>query len=254
MEEIENKIWKSFLKGINEFNMIKDGDRIAVGISGGKDSLLLISLLKRVREEKIVNFEYEGITIDQGYEKTDLEKMSSYLIEKEIKNTIVDSNIWKVVFDEREEKNPCSLCSKMRRGILYREAEKRNCNKIALGHHLDDIVETVLINMFYSGNIKTMLPSVKSETGKFEVIRPLCYVNESDIISFTKYSATPAMKCGCKMYEYKHDSKRLQTKVMLTVMQRKNSEIKSSIFNSLKNVDTGYMELDNIINKGDKGA
>lgn len=177
------------------------------------------------------------ITVDQGYEKQDLTKMMDYLRGKEIENSIIDSNIWKVVFEDRNEKNPCSLCSKMRRGILYREAEKHNCNKIALGHHMDDIIETVLINMFFAGTVKTMLPIVKSETGKFSVIRPLCLVKEEEIINITKKNNTPAMKCGCKMYELKFDSKRLEMKVLMKKLERKIENIRENIFNSLKNVN-----------------
>ena len=250
MEEIEKRVWENFLQGIRQFKMVENGDKIAVAISGGKDSLLLISLLKKLKDDKIYNFDYECLTIDQGYEKEDLKKMDEYLYKIGIKNRIIDSNIWKVVFDDRNEKNPCSLCSKMRRGIIYKEAEKLGCNKLALGHHLDDIVETVLINMFYSGNVKTMLPYVKSETGRFSVLRPLCFVRESDIITITKNKKTPAMKCGCKMFENKLDSKRLSTKVLLTVMERENPDIKKNIFNSLGNVDIGFMEIVQRIKQG----
>lgn len=236
IEYTEKNIWEQFLKGITEFGMINRGDKIAVGISGGKDSLLLVTLLKRLKEEKKYEFDFYCITLDQGYEKEELDKMMNYLESKGIKNNIVDSNIWKVVFEDRNEKNPCSLCSKMRRGIIYREAEKLGCNKIALGHHMDDIAETVLINMLYAGTVKTMLPLVKSETGKFTVIRPLCFVREDDIIKVTKERKTPAMKCGCKMYELKYDSKRLEMKVLIKKMERKIENIRENIFSALKNV------------------
>jgi tRNA(Ile)-lysidine synthase TilS/MesJ len=189
-----------------------------------------------------MDFDFVAITLDQGYEEKDLKRLREYVETFDnVDYRLYDTNIWKVVFDERQEKNPCSLCASMRRGILYKKAEELGCNVLALGHHFDDIIETALINMFFAGTIKTMLPKLKSNTGNFDLIRPLCYVMEEDIISYTANNKIPTMKCGCKLYELKTDSKRLEVKVLLKNLEKKNPNIKKSIFNSLKNVNLDYI-------------
>lgn len=252
----KKEIYDKFIKGIREYEMVQDGDRIAVGVSGGKDSLLLLNLFKELKDEGYIKFDFVGITLDQGYEKSDLEKLGVYVETIGCEYKLYDTNIWQVVFDEREEKNPCSLCAKMRRGILYKRAEELGCNKLALGHHFDDIIETALINMFFSGNIKTMVPKIRSEKGNFDLIRPLVYVMEDDITRYSQELKIPVMKCGCKLYELKPDSKRLEVKIMLKNMEKKNKYIKKSIFNSLRNVNMKYLlppvKKDNAVTKRDE--
>lgn len=240
-DKYRKSIYEKFRKGIKEYGMVKDGDRIAVGVSGGKDSLLLINLFQELKRESGIKFDFVGITLDQGYEKKDLERLGEYVATVGCEYHLYDTNIWQVVFDEREEKNPCSLCAKMRRGILYKRAEELKCNKLALGHHFDDIIETALINMFFAGNIKTMVPMIKSEHGNFDLIRPLVYVMEDDISRYAAEMKIPVMKCGCKLYEMKPDSKRLEVKILLKNLEKKNKNIKKSIFNSLRNVNMKYL-------------
>lgn len=234
------KIWSKFTKAIKDFNLIEEGDRIAVGVSGGKDSLLLVKLFQELKKDKSKNFEVVFISMDPGFGAIDLDEFKTNLNELGIPCEIFNANVWEVAFKEDPE-NPCFLCAKMRRGVLYKKVEELECNKLALGHHFDDVIETALINMFYAGTIKTMLPKVKSTSGKLEVIRPMIYIKEKDIISYTKRNEIKAMACGCPIESGKVDSKRKEIKILLEELEGKNSQIKQSIFNSLKNVNLNYI-------------
>lgn len=241
MKEYRKSIWSNFIKAVKEYNMVEKGDKIALGISGGKDSLMLLHLFRELKLDKSFDFEFVPITLDSGLDQTDFNQLNDYLQSLNCGHKIFDTNIWKVVFDDMQEKNPCSLCASMRRAILYKKAEELGCNKLALGHHYDDIIETALINMFYGGSIKTMIPSQKSTKGGFTLIRPLCYVYEKDIISFTNKNAVPVIKCGCRIAEVKPDSKRAEVKELLRKLEKNNPTIKKSIFNSLRNVNLKYL-------------
>lgn len=234
------KIWRKFIKAINDFNLIEDGDRIAVGVSGGKDSLLLCKLFQELKRDKSKNFEVAFISMNPGFEAMDIEQFKKNLEILNVPCEIFDSNVWQIAFKEDPE-SPCFLCAKMRRGVLYKKVEELGFNKLALGHHFDDIVETALINMFYAGTIKTMIPKVPSTSGKLAVIRPMAYVREADIISFTKKNNIKAMGCGCPVESGKVDSKRKEIKSLLKELEAKNPNIKQSIFNSLKNINIDYV-------------
>ena len=162
------------------------------------------------------------------------------LIEMGIDCELFDADVWKIAFEE-EPDNPCFLCAKMRRGVLYKKVEELGFNKLALGHHFDDIVETTMINMFYAGTLKTMLPKVKSTSGNFDLIRPLVYIKEKDIISYVNNSGLKPMRCGCPIEEGKVDSKRKEIKNMLEELEKTNPLIKKSIFNSMRNINTDYV-------------
>ncbi|WP_300358718.1 ATP-binding protein [Fusobacterium sp.] len=234
------KIWRKFVKAINDFNLIEDGDRIAVGVSGGKDSLLLCKLFQELKRDKSKNFEVTFISMNPGFEAMDIDQFQENLKVLNIPCEIFNSNVWEIAFKEDPE-SPCFLCAKMRRGVLYKKVEELGFNKLALGHHFDDIVETALINMFYAGTIKTMIPKVPSTSGKLAVIRPMAYVKEEDIISFTKRNGIKAMGCGCPVESGKVDSKRKEIKLLLKDLEQKNKNIKQSIFNSLKNINIDYV-------------
>ena len=234
------KIWRKFVKAINDFNLIEDGDKIAVGVSGGKDSLLLCKLFQELKRDKSKNFEVAFISMNPGFEAMDMEQFEKNLKILNIPCEIFNSDVWKIAFHEDPE-NPCFLCAKMRRGVLYKKVEELGFNKLALGHHFDDIVETALINMFYAGTIKTMIPKVPSTSGKLAVIRPMAYVKEADIISFVKRNGIKAMGCGCPVESGKVDSKRREIKLLLKDLEEKNPNIKQSIFNSLKNINIDYV-------------
>lgn len=234
------KIWTKFIKAVKDFNLIENGDKIAVGVSGGKDSLLLCKLFQELKKDKSKSFEVFFISMNPGFEKKDLKKFQENLNILEIPCEIFNTNVWEIAFREAPE-NPCFLCSKMRRGALYKKVEELGCNKLALGHHFDDVIETTLINMFYAGTVKTMLPKISSTTGKLEVIRPLVYIKEQDIISYTKRNNIEAMSCGCPIEMDKIDSKRKEIKKLLTEFEKGNPNIKQSVFNSMKNINIKYV-------------
>ena len=234
------KIWSKFVKGVKEYNLIEDGDRIAVGISGGKDSLLLAKLFQELKKDRSKNFELAFISMNPGFEAMDMEQFKKNLEELNIPCEVFEANVWEVAFKENPE-SPCFLCAKMRRGVLYNKVEELGYNKLALGHHFDDLVETTLINMFYAGTIKTMIPKVNSTSGKLQLIRPLINVYEKDIINFTQSNEIKAMACGCPIESGKVDSKRKEIKLLLKDLEEKNPHIKQSIFNSMKNINLDYV-------------
>jgi len=234
------KIWRKFIKGISDFNLIEDGDIIAVGVSGGKDSLLMCKLLQELAKDRSKKFELKFISMNPGFGSMDIEQLKINLDELEIPCEIFDADVWEVAFKEDPE-NPCFLCAKMRRGILYKKIEELGCNKLALGHHFDDVIETTMINMFYAGTVKTMLPKVKSTSGKLSVIRPMVYIHEEEIRNFTKKNGIKPMSCGCPVEDEKTDSKRAELKQLLDNLAKTNPNIKQSIFNSMKNINLDYV-------------
>ena len=248
LEDIENSItaeykksiWAKFLKAVNEFGLVKDGDKIAIAISGGKDSLLLYKLFQRLKKDKRRNFEFRAVNLNPGFKKEDLDNFKNNLLKLDIDCEIFDTNIWKIA-NEKAKDYPCFLCAKMRRGILYNKVEEYGYNKLALGHHFDDVIETTLINIFYSGSIKTMTPLVDSTSGKLKVIRPLIYVEEKDIIQYTKKNGILAMNCGCTIEAGKTSSKRKEVKDLLKDLEEKHPGIKKSVFNSMRNINLNYV-------------
>lgn len=180
------KTLKKSIKAIFKYNMIQEGDKVAIGLSGGKDSLLLLTLLARYKKFADYNFDIIAITIDLGMGNTDFAGLKAFCEENDVPLHIVKSNIYKIVFEERKEKSPCSLCAKMRRGILCSTAAEMGFNKVALGHHADDLNETLFLSMIYEGRLNTFKPvSFMSNTG-ITVIRPLIFVDEETIIKLTR--------------------------------------------------------------------
>ncbi len=248
LEDIERSIvktyrktvWTKFIKAIKEYELIEDGDKIAVAISGGKDSLLLYKLFQRLKKDKRRNFEFRAVNLNPGFKKEDLDNFKNNLLKLDIDCEIFDTNIWKIA-NEKAKDYPCFLCAKMRRGILYKKVEEYGYNKLALGHHFDDVIETTLINIFYSGSVKTMTPVVDSTSGKLKVIRPLIYVEEKDIIQYTKKNGILAMNCGCTIEAGKTSSKRKEVKDLLKDLEQKHPGIKKSVFNSMRNINLNYV-------------
>lgn len=233
-------IWSKFLKAVDDFDLVKDGDKIAIGVSGGKDSLLLAKLFHELKKDKRRNFEFKAVSLNPGFREEDLNNFKSNLEKLNIDCKIITTNIWEIA-NEKAKDYPCFLCAKMRRGILYTKVEEMGFNKLTLGHHFDDVIETTLINMFYAGTLKTMTPKVLSTSGKLELIRPLIYVKESDIIDYTKTNGIRAMNCGCTIEAGKTSSKRKEIKNMLAELEEKNPGIKQSVFNSMKNINLDYV-------------
>lgn len=248
VEEIEKSIvttykksiWSKFLKAISDFDMIQDGDKIAIGVSGGKDSLLLVKLFQELKKDRRKNFEFKAVSLNPGFRNSDLDNFKNNLDKLNIDCEIIDTNIWEIA-NEKAQDYPCFLCAKMRRGILYTQVEELGFNKLTLGHHFDDVIETTLINMFYAGTMKTMTPKVPSTSGKLELIRPLIYVKEADIIDYTKTNGIRAMNCGCTIEAGKTSSKRREVKNLLAELEEKNPGVKQSVFNSMKNINLDYV-------------
>ena len=248
VEEIEKSIlttykksiWSKFLKAINDFDMIQDGDKIAIGVSGGKDSLLLVKLFQELKKDRRKKFDFKAVSLNPGFRNSDLDNFKNNLDKLNIECEIIDTNIWEIA-NEKAKDYPCFLCAKMRRGILYSQVEELGFNKLTLGHHFDDVIETTLINMFYAGTMKTMTPKVSSTSGKLELIRPLIYVKEADIIDYTKTNGIRAMNCGCTIEAGKTSSKRKEVKDLLAALEEKNPGIKQSVFNSMKNINLDYV-------------
>ena len=234
------KIWAKFIKGVKEYNLIEDGDKIAVGVSGGKDSLLLAKLFQELKKDRSKKFEVAFISMNPGFQAMDMEQFKKNLEEMNIPCEVFEANVWEVAFNENPN-SPCFLCAKMRRGVLYNKVEELGYNKLALGHHFDDLVETTMINMFYAGTVKTMIPKVNSTSGKLQLIRPLINIYEKDIINFTQTNEIKAMACGCPIESGKVDSKRKEIKILLKDLEEKNPHIKQSIFNSMKNINLDYV-------------
>jgi len=248
VEEIEKSIvttykksiWSKFLKAISDFDMIQDEDKIAIGVSGGKDSLLLVKLFQELKKDRRKNFEFKAVSLNPGFRNSDLDNFKNNLDKLNIDCEIIDTNIWEIA-NEKAQDYPCFLCAKMRRGILYTQVEELGFNKLTLGHHFDDVIETTLINMLYAGTMKTMTPKVPSTSGKLELIRPLIYVKEADIIDYTKTNGIRAMNCGCTIEAGKTSSKRREVKNLLAELEEKNPGVKQSVFNSMKNINLDYV-------------
>ena len=184
-------------KAIEEYNMIEDGDRIAVGVSGGKDSLTLLCALACLKRFLNKSFELFAITLDMGFGGADFSKISALCQELEVEYHIIPTEIYDIIFNERKEKNPCSLCSRMRRGALHNASKEFNCNKIALGHHYDDVVETFMLNLFFEGRIGAFRPVTYLSRKNITMIRPLIYTKEKEIKAFAEGENLPVYKSPC---------------------------------------------------------
>ena len=244
IEEIERSIqkkyrkylWSPFIQAAKEFSLIEEGDKIAVAISGGKDSLLMAKLLQELKRASRTNFELVFIAMNPGFNEINLENLKKNLEHLKIPCEIYDDNIFQIA-EKMAKDYPCYMCAKMRRGSLYSKAVSLGCNKLALGHHLDDVVETVLMSMFQMSKYETMLPKLKADNFEIELIRPLYYVEEKNIIKFTKNNGILAMNCGCTVAAGKTSSKRRETKELITELTKNNPNIKKNILNSTKNVN-----------------
>ncbi len=184
-------------RAIDDYNMIEDGDKIAIGISGGKDSLILALALSYLKKFYPKSFEIVGIIVDLGFEDFDLTRVKEFFNSIDVPLYIEETQIADIIFKERKESNPCSLCSKMRKGALYDTANRLGFNKVALGHNMDDINETLLMSLFYGGNIHTMPPVNYMDKVNLNIIRPLIYVPEGDIRGFVKKNNLPVVKSPC---------------------------------------------------------
>ncbi len=233
------KIWARFVRGVKEYELVNDGDKIAVCISGGKDSMLMAKCMQELKRHRKVNFDLEFLVMDPGYSNANREKIIKNAEILNIPITIFESDIFAAV--EHIDDHPCYLCARMRRGYLYNKAQELGCNKIALGHHMDDVIETVLMGMFYGAQFQTMMPKVKStsHTG-MELIRPMYYVKEEDIIKWKHRNELDFLQCACRFTERYSDishSKREEVKALIKHLRSIYHNIDMNILRSTEDVN-----------------
>lgn len=237
IKKYRKNIWSKFIKAVKDYDLVREGDKIAVGISGGKDSLLLAKLFQEYNRHGRINFELEFIAMDPGFNESNKNLLLENCKYLDIPVHIFDSGIFEVV-NRIAQDYPCYMCAKMRRGALYTKAQALGCNKLALGHHFDDVIETTLLNVLYSGNFKTMLPKLKSANfERLELIRPLYYIKEQDIKRFAKNNGISPMNCGCVVAAQKTSSKRREMKELIKTLKKTFNNVDKSIFQSAQNVN-----------------
>ena len=219
-------------KAIDDYNLIDENDKIAVGISGGKDSLALLYALNGIRRFYPKKFDLEAITIDLGFENFNTEPIKHLCDEFNIKYTVVKTDIFDIVFNERKESNPCSLCAKMRKGSLNAAIKDAGCNKVAYAHHKDDVIETLMLSLIYEGRFNTFSPRTFLDRTEITVIRPFLYVNEADIIGFSNKYHLPVLAKVCPNDGY---SKREYIKQLIASINRDNPGVKERMFNAIEN-------------------
>ena len=262
IKEYRKTIWRPFVKGLQEYEMIQDGDRVAVCISGGKDSMLLAKCLQQLKRQSNTKFELEFIVMDPGYQPENRKLIEENAALMNIPVRIFDSDIFDIVVDV--DQSPCYLCARMRRGYLYSHAKELGCNKIALGHHFDDVIETILMGILYGGQINTMMPKLHSTNfSGMELIRPLYFVKEEDILAWRDSNHLHFLQCACRFTEQiakeraaageavnggdiVHTSKRQEMKELIARLRKNSPFIDANIMKSVENINLdaclGYVQ------------
>jgi len=243
IKKYRKPIWRQFIKGINEYEMIQENDKIAVCISGGKDSMLLAKLMQEIQKHGVIKFELVFLVMDPGYNEINRQTIINNAELLNIPITIFESDIFDAV--ATVENTPCYLCARMRRGYLYSNAQRLGCNKIALGHHFDDVIETILMGMMYSGKIETMMPKLHSKNFEgMELIRPMYMVKEADIIAWKEYNDLQFIQCACRFTENctmcdngGGGSKREEMKKLIKKLRLTSDVIDINIFRSIHNIN-----------------
>lgn len=218
-------------KAVDDYRMIEENDRIAVGISGGKDSLTLLYALHGLKRFYPNHFEIHAVTVDLGFENLNLDKIKELCATLEVPYTIVKTDIATIIFEDRRESNPCSLCAKMRKGALNEAIKAAGCNKVAYAHHKDDVVETMLLSLIYEGRFHTFSPVTYLDRMDLKVIRPLMYMDEADVIGFVKLYEVPVVKSPCPVDGY---TKREYVKKLLKSLNMENPGVKERMFTAIQ--------------------
>ena len=243
-KEYRKKIWRPFLSALKDYRLVNDGDRIAVCISGGKDSMLLAKCMQELKRHSPTDFTLTFLCMDPGYAPRNRQKIVENAEKLNIPIEFFETDIFSSV--AAMDGSPCYMCAKMRRGYLYREAQRRGCNKIALGHHYDDVVETILMSMIYGAQMQSMMPKLHSiHFDRMEVIRPMYLIREADIIHWRDYNDLHFIQCACRFTDTcttcRPDgtcvSKRMEVKKMIAEMKKTNPYVEGNIFRSMENVN-----------------
>ena len=219
-------------RAVDDYHMIEDGDRIAIGISGGKDSLTLLYALHSLKRFYPKHFEIHAVTVDLGFDNLNLDKIKELCNSLHVEYTIVKTDIAKIVFEDRKVSNPCALCAKMRKGALNEAIKAAGCNKVAYAHHKDDVVETMLLSLIYEGRFHTFSPVTYLDRMKLTVIRPLMYMNEADVIGFVNKYELPVVKSPCPADGH---TKREYIKNLLRQLNLENPGVKERMFTAIQN-------------------
>ncbi|MCD7737130.1 MAG: tRNA 2-thiocytidine biosynthesis protein TtcA [Lachnospiraceae bacterium] len=243
IKKFRRELWCRFTKAVQEYELIRDGDRIAVCISGGKDSMLMAKLFQELYRHGKRNFELVFLVMNPGYNERNYQRILENARFLNVPITVFSSEIFDIV--SSEESSPCYLCARMRRGYLYSKARELGCNKIALGHHYDDVIETVLMGMLYGGQIQTMMPKLHSVNFEgMELIRPMYLIREKDIIHWANYNGLRFIQCACRFTEKcasengaEKSSKRAEIKQLIALLAERDPVIESNIFRSVENVN-----------------
>ncbi len=240
IKKFRRELWRKFTQAVRDYDLIQDGDKIAVCISGGKDSSLMAKLFQELHRHGRQNFDLVYLVMNPGYsEKNEaLIKKNARILNLPI--TVFDTEIYRIV--ESEKQSPCYLCARMRRGYLYSKAQELGCNKIALGHHYDDVIETILMGMLYGGQVQTMMPKLHSVNFEgMQLIRPMYLIRERDIIHWANYNELQFLHCACRFTEKAEteemDSKRKDVKKLIAALAEEDPIVESNIFRSVENVN-----------------
>lgn len=239
-KKYRRQLWLPFLSAVKKYQLIREGDCIAVCISGGKDSMLLAKCMQHLQKYSDFPFEVKYLVMDPGYNAQNRQQIIDNAELLHLPVTIFDTKIFEIT--EQTGRTPCYLCAKMRRGCLYKHAQALGCNKIALGHHFDDVIETTLMSMLYGAEIRTMMPKLHSlHYPGMELIRPLYFVREADIIAWKRYNNLEFLQCACRFTENcasgHSDSKRQEMKGLIAQLRKENPNIDKNIFHSVENVN-----------------
>ena len=243
IKKFRKPIWRRFTKAIREYELVQDGDKIAVCISGGKDSMLMAKLFQELSRHGKKNFEVVFLVMNPGYNEINYQTIKDNAQILNVPITVFESDIFNIVASE--EQSPCYLCARMRRGYLYSKAKELGCNKIALGHHYDDVIETILMGMLYGAQVQTMMPKLHSTNFEgMELIRPLYLVREDDIKAWRDYNGLNFIQCACKFTDTcttcnneENQSKRVEIKELIKTLKQVNPHVESNIFRSVENVN-----------------
>ncbi|HBG5099089.1 ATP-binding protein [Clostridioides difficile] len=237
IKKYRKNLWSKFMKAIRDYKLVEEGDKIAVAISGGKDSILMAKMFQELKKHGQVNFDVEFIAMDPGYHANIRQLLIDNCEYLNIPIHLFDSRIFEIV-DEIAKDYPCYMCARMRRGALYSKAEELGCNKLALGHHYDDVIETTMLNLLCAGNFKTMLPKLNSTNFEgIKIIRPLYYIREEHIIRFIQNSGIWPLNCACMVAAKKTGNKRYEIKDLIKSLESNFKNVEKSIFKAAENVN-----------------